>query len=128
LHPKTIKPAVDYKIPVRVCNTFEPDAVGTMVLAESGEVPNKIKSIAQKKNITILRITSARMLGSYGFMSALFQVFERFRTVIDVISTSEVSFVLTLDNTAELEKIVTELKRLGDVDAEPDYAVICVVG
>ena len=128
LHPKTIKPAVDSGIPVRVCNTFEPEATGTMVLADSPEAKNKIKSIAHKKNITILRITSARMLGSYGFMSALFQVFERFRTVIDVISTSEVSVALTLDNTAEIEKIVTELKRLGDVDVEPGYAVICVVG
>lgn len=128
LHPKTIKPAVDNSIPVRVCNTFEPEAVGTMVLADSAEAPNKIKSIAHKKNITILRITSARMLGSYGFMSALFQVFERFRTVIDVISTSEVSVALTLDNTGELDKIVTELQRLGDVEVEPGYAVICVVG
>ena len=75
LHPKTIKPAVDHGIPVRVCNTFEPGETGTMVLAESGETRNKIKSIAHKKNITILRITSARMLGSFGFMSALFQVF-----------------------------------------------------
>ena len=128
LHPKTIKPAVDSGIPVRVCNTFEPDKVGTMVLGESGEAPNKIKSIAHKKNITILRITSARMLGSYGFMSAVFQVFERYRTVIDVISTSEVSIALTLDNTAEIDKIVAELRRLGDVEAEPGYAVICVVG
>jgi aspartate kinase len=128
LHPKTIKPAVDHGIPVRVCNTFEPDEIGTMVLAESGEAPNRIKSIAHKKNITILRITSARMLGSYGFMSAVFQVFERFRTVIDVISTSEVSIALTLDNTAEIEKIVADLSRLGDVEVEPGYAVICVVG
>ncbi len=128
LHPKTIKPAVDHGIPVRVCNTFEPDEIGTMVLAESGESPNKIKSIAHKKNITILRITSARMLGSYGFMSAVFQVFERYRTVIDVISTSEVSIALTLDNTAEIEKIVADLSRLGDVESEPGYAVICVVG
>jgi aspartate kinase len=128
LHPKTIKPAVDSSIPVRVCNTFEPDATGTMVLENSPESENRIKSIAHKKNITILRITSARMLGSYGFMSALFQVFERFRTVIDVISTSEVSVALTLDNTAELDKIVTELARLGDVEIEPGYAVICVVG
>ena len=128
LHPKTIKPAVDHGIPVRVCNAFEPAAVGTMVLGESGEAPNKIKSIAHKKNITILRITSARMLGSYGFMSAVFQVFERYRTVIDVISTSEVSIALTLDNTAEVDKIVAELGRLGDVEVEPGYAVICVVG
>ncbi|HTH51126.1 MAG TPA: hypothetical protein VL501_04290, partial [Pyrinomonadaceae bacterium] len=119
---------VDTNIPVRVCNTFEPAATGTMVVAESGETATKIKSIAHKKNITILRITSARMLGAYGFMSALFQIFERFRTAIDVISTSEVSVALTLDDTAELEKIVTELRRLGDVDVESGYAVICVVG
>lgn len=128
LHPKTIKPAVDHGIPVRVCNTFEPEAVGTMVVAESGETPNKIKSIAHKKGITILRITSARMLGSYGFMSAVFQIFDRYRTVIDVISTSEVSIALTLDNTASLEKITEELARLGDVEAEHGYAVICIVG
>jgi aspartate kinase len=128
LHPKTIKPAVDNAIPVRVCNTFEPQAVGTMVLAASPEAENTIKSIAHKKNITILRISSARMLGSYGFMSAVFQVFERFRTVIDVISTSEVSIALTLDNTAEIDKIITELRRLGDVEVDPGYAVICVVG
>ena len=128
LHPKTIKPAVDHHIPVRVCNTFEPDKVGTMVLDASGETRNKIKSIAHKKDITILRITSARMLGSYGFMSALFQVFDRYRTVIDVISTSEVSVALTLDNTDSLEQIVTELERLGDVEVEKGYAVVCVVG
>lgn len=128
LHPKTIKPAVDNAIPVRVCNTFEPAEVGTMVLSLSDETPNKIKSIAHKKKITILRITSARKLGSYGFMSALFQVFERYRTVIDVISTSEVSVALTLDNTAEIEKIVTELERLGEVEVEAGYGVICVVG
>jgi aspartate kinase len=128
LHPKTIQPAVDYSIPVRVCNTFAPETVGTMVLSESGEAPNKIKSIAHKKNITILRISSARMLGSYGFMSALFQIFERYRTVIDVISTSEVSVALTLDNTASLEQIVSDLKRLGEVEVEPDNAVVCVVG
>lgn len=128
LHPKTIKPAVDNAIPVRVCNTSEPNETGTMVVASSAETPNKIKSIAHKKNITILRVSSARMLGSYGFMSAVFQVFERFRTVIDVISTSEVSIALTLDNTAELDKIVTELERLGEVEVEGGYAVICVVG
>ena len=128
LHPKTIKPAVDNAIPVRVCNTFEPDSVGTMVLDESGEAPNKIKSIAHKKNITILRITSARMLGAYGFMSAVFQVFDRHRTVIDVISTSEVSVALTLDDTGDLDALVVDLQRLGDVEIERGYAVICVVG
>lgn len=128
LHPKTIKPAVDYSIPVRVCNSHQPDEKGTMVLSESGVSSSKIKSIAHKTGISILRISSARMLGSYGFMSALFQVFERFRTVIDVISTSEVSVALTLDNTDSIDKIVTELERLGDVEIDHGYSVICIVG
>ncbi len=128
LHPKTIKPAVDHNIPVRVCNTFEPDRIGTMVLPKSGESPEKIKSIAHKKNITLLRISSARMLGSYGFMSAVFQVFERYRTVIDVISTSEVSVAMTLDNAESLEPIVVELERLGEVSVASGYSVICIVG
>ncbi|MER3429584.1 MAG: lysine-sensitive aspartokinase 3 [Blastocatellia bacterium] len=128
LHPKTIKPAVDSSIPIRVCNTFFPEEAGTMIVAESGEAPNKIKSIAHKKNITILRITSARMLGAYGFMSAVFQVFDRHRTVIDVISTSEVSVALTLDNTDAIDRVVEDLRRLGDVEVETGYAVICVVG
>jgi aspartate kinase len=128
LHPKTIQPAVDYAIPVRVCNSHQPKEKGTMVLAESGISPNKIKSIAHKTGISILRISSARMLGSYGFMSALFQIFERFRTVIDVISTSEVSVALTLDNTDSIDKIITELERLGDVEIEHNFAVICIVG
>jgi aspartate kinase len=128
LHPKTIKPAVDNAISVRVCNTFVPDETGTMILAESGHAPNTIKSIASKKNITILRISSARMLGAYGFMSAVFQVFDRHRTVIDVISTSEVSVALTLDNSENLDKLVEDLRRLGDVEVDSGYAVICVVG
>ena len=128
LHPKTIKPAVDYSIPVRVCNSHKPSERGTMILPESGVSPNKIKSIAHKTGITILRISSARMLGSYGFMSALFQVFERYRTVIDVISTSEVSVALTLDNTESLEKILIELERLGETEIEDGHAVVCIVG
>ncbi len=128
LHPKTIQPAVDYSIPVRVCNSHQPHEAGTMILAESGVSANKIKSIAYKKGITILRISSARMLGSYGFMSALFQIFERHRTVIDVISTSEVSLALTIDNTDSLEQVVKDLERLGKVETEANNAVICIVG
>ena len=128
LHPKTILPAVAQQIPVRVCNSWEPEKPGTIILARSESTGNRIKSISYKKGITILRVTSARMLGSYGFMSALFQIFERYRTVIDVISTSEVSVSLTLDNTAALEQIVGELKRLGEVEVEPGNAVVCIVG
>ncbi|HEV8158896.1 MAG TPA: aspartate kinase, partial [Pyrinomonadaceae bacterium] len=128
LHPKTIQPAVDFSIPVRVCNSHEPNKLGTMILPSSESTRKKVKSIAHKTGITILRVSSARMLGSYGFMSALFQVFERYRTVIDVISTSEVSVALTLDDTASIEPIVNELKRLGAVEIEHNNAVICVVG
>ena len=99
-----------------------------MILPSSETTRKKVKSIAHKIGITILRVSSARMLGSYGFMSALFQVFERYRTVIDVISTSEVSVALTLDDTASIEPIVNELKRLGEVEVEHDNAVICIVG
>ena len=128
LHPKTIQPAVDLEIPVRVCNSREPSEQGTMVLPAAKSNPRKIKSIAHKTGITVLHITSARMLGAYGFMSAIFQIFERHRTVVDVVTTSEVSVSLTLDNTDALEAVLADLRRIGSVDIEPDQAIICLVG
>lgn len=128
LHPKTIQPAVDLQIPVRVCNSHQPEEKGTMILPSSQSTPRLVKSIAYKKGITILHITSARMLGAYGFMSAIFQIFERHRTVIDVVTTSEVSVSLTLDNTDSLEAVVKDLQRIGTVEIEPNQAVVCVVG
>ena len=128
LHPKTIQPAVDLQIPVRVCNSHQPQEIGTMILPKSLSTPRKVKSIAYKKGITILHITSARMLGAYGFMSAIFQIFERHRTVIDVVTTSEVSVSLTLDNTDALDAIVRDLQRIGNVEVKPNQAVLCVVG
>ncbi len=128
LHPKTIQPAVDFAIPVRVCNSHQPEERGTMILPQTEITKRTVKSIAHKTGITILRITSARMLGAYGFMSAIFQIFERHRTVIDVVTTSEVSVSLTLDNTDALDAIVKDLTRLGKVEIEPNQAVVCVVG
>lgn len=128
LHPKTIQPAVDLQIPVRVCNSHKPQEPGTMILPSSQSTPRKVKSIAYKKGITVLRITSARMLGAFGFMSAIFQIFERYRTVIDVVATSEVSVSLTLDNISALDGIVKELERIGKVEVEHGNAVVCVVG
>lgn len=128
LHPKTIQPAVDLQIPVRVCNSHEPSEKGTMILPSAQSTPRLIKSIAYKKGITILHITSARMLGAYGFMSAIFQIFERHRTVIDVVTTSEVSVSLTLDNTDALEAVLKDLRRIAAVEVEPEQAVLCVVG
>lgn len=128
LHPKTIQPAVDQKIPVRVCNSHQPSERGTMILPQTETTPRKVKSIAYKKGITILRISSARMLGAFGFMSAIFQIFERHRVVIDVVTTSEVSVSLTLDNTDALDAVVKDLERIGTVEVVPDNAVVCVVG
>ncbi len=128
LHPKTIQPAVDLQIPVRVCNSHQPHEPGTIILPSSQSTPRKVKSIAYKKGITVLRITSARMLGAFGFMSAIFQIFERYRTVVDVVATSEVSVSLTLDNISSLESIVRELERIGKVEVEHGNAVVCVVG
>jgi aspartate kinase len=128
LHPKTIQPAVDLEIPVRVCNSREPDEQGTMILPAARSTPRKIKSIAHKTGITVLHITSARMLGAYGFMSAIFQIFERHRTVVDVVTTSEVSVSLTLDKTDALEAVVADLERIGTVEVDRDQAIICLVG
>ena len=128
LHPKTIQPAVDLQIPVRVCNSHQPSERGTMILPQKQSTPRLVKSIAYKKGITILHITSARMLGAFGFMSAIFQIFERHRTVIDVVTTSEVSVSLTLDNTDALTAIIKDLERIGTVEIEPQQAVLCVVG
>jgi aspartate kinase len=128
LHPKTIQPAVDLEIPVRVCNSREPEEQGTMVLPVSKSTPRKLKSIAHKTGITVLHITSARMLGAYGFMSAIFQIFERHRTVVDVVATSEVSVSLTLENTDALDAVVADLERIGTVEIDRDQAIICLVG
>lgn len=128
LHPKTIQPAVDLQIPVRVCNSHEPGERGTMILPQAQTTARLVKSIAYKKGITILHITSARMLGAYGFMSAIFQIFERHRTVVDVVTTSEVSVSLTLDNADALDAVVKDLQRIGKVEVEPNQAVVCVVG
>lgn len=128
LHPKTIQPAVDLSIPVRVCNSHRPEEEGTLILPFSQSTPRKVKSIAFKRGITVLRITSARMLGAYGFMSAIFRIFEKYRTVVDVVATSEVSVSLTLDNTEYLDKIVEELEKIGRVEVEKGNAVVCVVG
>ncbi|MEJ7700226.1 MAG: hypothetical protein WKF71_11350 [Pyrinomonadaceae bacterium] len=105
---------------MRVCNSHEPQERGTMILPQAQTTPRLVKSIAYKKGITILHITSARMLGAYGFMSAIFQIFERHRTVIDVVTTSEVSVSLTLDNTDSLEAVVKDLQRIGTVEIEPE--------
>jgi aspartate kinase len=128
LHPKTIQPAIEQSIPVRICNSSAPADEGTLVVAESESSPQTVKAIAHKMNVTTVQITSARMLGAYGFLRTIFEIFDRHRTVVDVVTTSEVSVSLSLDDTRELESIVGELQHIGDVSIEEGRAIICVVG
>lgn len=128
LHPKTIQPAIEDSIPVRICNSRVPEERGTLVGPETETSPRTIKAIAHKKGVTTVQITSARMLGAYGFLRALFEVFERHRTVVDVVTTSEVSVSLSLDDDTALPVIVNELEELGTVRVEKGRAIICVVG
>ena len=128
LHPKTIQPAIEGDIPVRICNSSAPDARGTLVCAQTETSARTLKAIAHKKGVTTVQITSARMLGAYGFLRALFEVFERHRTVVDVVTTSEVSVSLSLDDDTALPEILEELRALGTVGVEKGRAIICVVG
>lgn len=128
LHPKTIQPAVEQNIPVRICNSRAPDEGSTLVCAETETSPHTIKAIAHKTGVTTIQVTSARMLGAYGFLRAIFEIFDRHRTVVDVVTTSEVSVSLSLDYPGELRALLEELKSLGSVNVEKRRAIICVVG
>jgi len=128
LHPKTIQPAMERDIPVRICNSHAPGDPGTMVTARGDARAGAVKAIAHKSGITVLQISSTRMLGAYGFLRGLFEVFERHQTVVDVVTTSEVSVSLTVDNAGSLPAIVAELQALGTVAVESDRAIVCVVG
>ena len=128
LHPKTIQPAIEGGIPVRICNSQAPKESGTLVCAQTETSPRTVKAIAHKAGLTTVQITSARMLGAYGFLRALFEVFERHRTAVDVVTTSEVSVSLSLDDASALPAILAELQELGSVRVEKGRAIICVVG
>jgi aspartate kinase len=128
LHPKTIQPAIENSILVRICNSRLPQARGTLVGPQSETPSRTIKAIAHKPGVTVVQITSLRMLGAYGVLRALFEVFERHRTVVDVVTTSEVSVSLSLDEAGALPAIVDELQQLGTVGIEKGRAIICVVG
>ena len=128
LHPKTIQPAVEGAIPVRICNSRAPGTESTLVCAEIETAAQTVKAIAHKTGITTVQVSSARMLGAYGFLRAIFEVFDRHRKVVDVVTTSEVSVSLSLDDASELAAIVAELELLGTVSVETERAMICVVG
>jgi aspartate kinase len=126
LHPASIWPAQQYKIPVKLLNTMQPEAKGTTITEEAGSVG--VKAVAAKDNITAIRIKSSRMLLAYGFLRKIFEVFEKYRTSIDMITTSEVAVSLTIDNVANLKEIIKELEPFGMVEIDENQTIISVVG
>src|ERR1700710_2127460 len=126
LHPQSVFPAQKYRIPVRLLNTMEPAAQGTLISDASEK--DGIKSIAAKDDITAIKIQSSRMLLAHGFLRRIFEVFERYKTSIDMITTSEVAVSLTIDDTTYLDDIRRELLAFGTVDIDKDQTIICVVG
>jgi len=126
LHPTCITPARMFNIPVRLLNTLEPSAPGTMISNTTEE--GKIKAVAAKDGITSIRIKSGRMLLAHGFLSQVFDVFDKYKTSIDLITTSEVGVSLTIDNNKKLDEIVTDLKKFGTVQVDTDMCIIAVVG
>jgi aspartate kinase len=126
LHPSTILPAKKYGIPVRLLNTMQPEAKGTVIADKTSD--NEIKAIAAKDNITAIKIKSTRMLLAYGFMRKVFEIFEKYKTPIDMITTSEVAVSLTIDNSKNLELILKELKEFCTLEVDKEQTIICIVG
>ncbi|WP_400191501.1 aspartate kinase [Hymenobacter sp. B81] len=126
LHPSSVLPAREHGIPVRLLNTLQPQAPGTLISARTGH--DAIKAVAAKDGLTALKVKSSRMLLAHGFLRALFEVFERHRTSIDMITTSEVAVSLTIDDATHLPAILDELRRIGEVEVDEQQTIICLVG
>jgi aspartate kinase len=127
LHPSTITPAKMKGVPVRLKNTMEPSAFGTLISEKSTDV--EIKAIAAKDNITAIYIHSTRMLNAYGFLKRVFEIFEKYKTPVDMITTSEVSVSVTIDQTTHLDAIMTELREFAELeDPDMDQVIVCIVG
>ena len=126
LHPTCVQPAKFAGIPVRLKNTMDPDAPGTII--DNVTVKGKIKAVAAKDNITAIKIKSSRMLLATGFLRKVFEIFESYQTAIDMVATSEVGVSMSIDNDAHLNDIVDELKKYGTVTVDTDMCIICVVG
>ena len=128
LHPSTILPAVAKNIPVRILNARRPGNTGTLITAEARPAKGQLTALACKRDVTVIDITSTRMLMAHGFLRRLFEVFERFKTPVDVVTTSEVSVSVTVDDTRRLFGNVDNLRTFADVDIEREMAIICAVG
>ncbi len=128
LHPSTILPAVAKNIPVRILNSRRPDVKGTMITANGRGGGSTLTALACKRGVTVIDITSTRMLMAFGFLRRLFEVFERFKTPVDVVTTSEVSVSVTVDNPRRLDDIIGNLRNFAEVSVERDMAIVCIVG
>lgn len=126
LHPASIWPAQTYKIPVKLLNTMQPEAKGTLIVEQAGSVG--VKAVAAKDNIIAIRIKSSRMLLAYGFLRKIFEIFEKYRTPVDMVTTSEVAVSLTIDNTSNLKNIIKELEPFGTIEIDENQTIISVVG
>ena len=126
LHPTCIQPAKYANIPVRLLNTMEPTAPGTLISNDTEK--GKIKAVAAKDNITAIKIKSSRMLLAHGFLRKVFEIFESYQTPIDMVCTSEVGVSMSIDNTKPLNEIVNDLKKYGTVTVDHDMCIVCVVG
>ncbi|MBE7173155.1 MAG: aspartate kinase [Williamsia sp.] len=126
LHPASIWPAQTYNIPVKLLNTMEPDAKGTLIVQEAGS--KGVKAIAAKDGIYAIKIKSSRMLLAYGFLRKIFEVFEKYRTPIDMITTSEVAVSLTIDSAYYLKAILKELEPFGTVEIDDHQSIVSIVG
>ncbi|MBN1561543.1 lysine-sensitive aspartokinase 3 [candidate division KSB1 bacterium] len=131
LHPATLAPAVEHHMTVVVLNSMNPDFDGTAISSTSPVDPlheGRVKSIAYKENLTVITVTSSRMLMAYGFMAQLFAVFDEYQTAVDLVSTSEVTLSLTIDNTKNLSAIIPRLEKFAQVRVEEKKAIVCLVG
>jgi len=128
LHPKTILPAMNKNIPVRVLNSFNPKGNGTMILNNVEKNRHLVKAVAYKKDIILINVVSTRMLGAYGFLARVFNIFDKYKKSVDVISTSEVSVSLTIDNENEIEDITNDIEEIARVGVLKNRAVVCIVG
>ncbi len=128
LHPATVVPAIEKNIPVLILNSRRPQAEGTRIVSEAVPCTNPVKSIACKKDIVLVSITSSRMLMAHGFLRRIFEVFDRFETAVDMVTTSEVNVSLTIDNGGRIEAIAAELREFADVSVETGQAIVSLVG
>jgi len=126
LHPSSVNPAREKNIPVRLKNTMDPQDEGTLIT--SGTVLQDYKAVAAKDGISVFRIKSDRMLMAYGFIRKVFEIFEAYKTPIDMVTTSEVSVSITVDNPQFIQQIAHDLKELGSVEIEQDQTILCIVG